>query len=204
MYKICKFVRRGSIKLTFKVKPKNKQELRERILTLLRRQKKDKRLENSRKIRKKLFAMQEFKESKVILFYASFGGEVETFEMMKLAKKIGKIILLPKIDSVRKKIIPVLIRFIRKDLKKGVYGIKEPKETTLTISLKDIDMVVVPGVAFDKRNNRLGRGGGYYDRFIKRLSAHTTTVGLAFDFQLLSTLPHTEKHDARMHYVLTN
>lgn len=186
------------------MKPKTKQELRERVLRLLKKQKKDKRLKNSRIIRKKLFAMQEFKKSKVILFYASFGEEVETFEMMKLAKKLGKTILLPKIDTVRKKIIPVLIRFLRKDLKVGTYGIKEPKQTK-TFSLKNIDMVIVPAVAFDKENNRLGRGGGYYDRFSKRLSRRTVTVGLAFDFQLLSSLlPHLEKHDVRVHHVLTN
>ena len=67
--------------------------------------------------------------------------------------------------------------------------------------MKDIDAVIVPGLAFDRLNNRLGRGAGYYDRFLSTLPKNVTTVGLAFDFQLTESLP-TEAHDVRLQQVI--
>ena len=69
------------------------------------------------------------------------------------------------------------------------------------MNLKDIDLVVVPGVAFDKKGNRLGRGKGCYDYFLKSLSPQTTTIGLAFDFQILPNIPITPQ-DTRVNKVL--
>ena len=65
-------------------------------------------------------------------------------------------------------------------------------------------MVVVPGVAFDKKNNRLGRGKGYYDRFLKMLPFSTPTIGLAFDFQIVENLPVKEPHDVPVSQVIYN
>jgi 5-formyltetrahydrofolate cyclo-ligase len=75
-------------------------------------------------------------------------------------------------------------------LVKGTYGICEPARKKF-VNLKDIDLVLVPGLAFDKQGNRLGRGKGCYDYFLKRLPKDTPTIGLAFDFQILSCLPAT-------------
>ncbi|MCK4882744.1 MAG: 5-formyltetrahydrofolate cyclo-ligase, partial [Candidatus Omnitrophica bacterium] len=73
-----------------------------------------------------------------------------------------------------------------------------------TLSEACLDMVIVPGVAFDKHNNRLGRGGGYYDRFLAALSSEVLTVGLAFDFQMVDSLSSQETHDVPVSCVLTN
>ena len=75
-------------------------------------------------------------------------------------------------------------------LKKGLYGIGEPIERKF-VGLDKIDLVLVPGLAFDKRGNRLGRGKGYYDRFLKELPENKTYIGLAYDFQILRSLPTT-------------
>ena len=64
-----------------------------------------------------------------------------------------------------------------------------------------IDLILVPGVAFDKRGNRLGRGGGYYDRFIKSQPPTTTLVGVAYDFQLVDKVP-ANRRDQKMHHVI--
>lgn len=183
----------------------SKSILRERILTLLRNQKEEERSIKSLVIKDKLFQMDEFQKAGTILFYASFDGEVETFAMMRETQKLGKTIGLPGTTKGKKKIIPTAVRSLDADLEKGPYGIKQPRlDQAQTLDKDHLDMVIVPGVAFDKHNNRLGRGGGYYDRFLESLSSETITVGLAFDFQIVDSLPAQEKHDVPVSYVLTN
>ncbi len=183
----------------------SKKILRERILTLLRNQKEEERLNKSLAIGNKLFQMQEFQNAETILFYASFDGEVETFEMMKNAQKLGKIIGLPRIVESEKKIIPAPVVSLEADLEAGPFGIKQPKADPAGALENDrLDMVIVPGVAFDKQNNRLGRGGGYYDQFLGALPSHIPTVGLAFDFQVVDSLSFKEEHDVPVSFVLAN
>jgi len=183
----------------------SKKLLRERILTLLRSQKEKERLNKSLIISDKLFQMQEFKKSETILFYASFDGEVETFEMMKKAQKLGKKIELPRIMESEKKIIPTSVASLEADLEAGPYGIMQSKnDPTKVLPDNSFDMVIVPGVAFDKQNNRLGRGGGYYDRFLETLPSHIPTVGLAFDFQVIDSLSFQNEHDVPVSCVLAN
>jgi 5-formyltetrahydrofolate cyclo-ligase len=85
-------------------------------------------------------------------------------------------------------------------LEKGPYGVPEPVEHQY-LRLRDVDLVVVPGLAFDKQGGRLGRGKGCYDRFLKRLPADTATIGLAFDFQILPSVP-AAAHDVNVDKVL--
>lgn len=183
----------------------SKKDFRERILKLLRSQQEEKRIDKSLVIRDKLLELSEFKGAITILFYAAFDGEVITFEMMKESQKLGKNIGLPKIDKINRKIIPTLIDHVDKDLEEGPYGIQQPAHSTnRMLNLDEIDMIIVPGVAFDKNNNRLGRGQGYYDRLLGNLPKTIPTVGLAFDFQIVDTLPQQEEHDIPVSQVLTN
>jgi 5-formyltetrahydrofolate cyclo-ligase len=88
--------------------------------------------------------------------------------------------------------LPFLAKDFPKNLTIGPYDIRQPKEEfSHPISLADIDLVIVPGVAFDSKCNRLGRGKGYYDRFLKTLPKDTPSIGLAFDFQIVENLPHS-------------
>ncbi|MFH1360191.1 MAG: 5-formyltetrahydrofolate cyclo-ligase [Candidatus Omnitrophota bacterium] len=183
----------------------SKSTLREKILNLLKSQKEEDKLRKSKIIQDKLFAAPEFQKAQVVLFYASFNGEVDTFDMMKQAKKIGKQIALPTIIKDQKRIVPSFVEDLDAELTDGPYGIKQPKQEYLRpVDCQKIDLVLVPGVAFDKYNNRLGRGGGYYDRFLEELSCEKPRFGLAFDFQVLDRLPHPEEHDQTVSRVLTN
>ncbi|MEA3227234.1 MAG: 5-formyltetrahydrofolate cyclo-ligase [Planctomycetota bacterium] len=105
----------------------SKQILRERILTLLRNQKEDERLVKSAVIGLKLFQLEEFRDAQTILFYASFDGEVETFEMMKEAQKLGKTIGLPGLQGTDKCIVPLAVASLESGLETGPYGIQQPK-----------------------------------------------------------------------------
>jgi len=174
---------------------KEKKIIREKILKRLNLQNEKDRLKKSLKIKKLLFESEEFKSAEIILFYLSFDGEVDTYSAIKDALKMGKTVALPFIRREKREISPSLIKSLSsKDLKSGPYGIKQPKKF-LPLDIKKIDLVITPGVAFDRKGNRLGRGKGYYDRLLKKLSASTKKIGLAFDFQVLPSL-FTEPHDS--------
>lgn len=168
-----------------------KKQIRSKIIFKLKTQKERERKQKSRLIKEKLFETLVFRKAKTVMFYITFDGEVDTKEMIKEAQKLGKIIVVP----VCKKNRAIRACFLgdQTKLARGPYGIREPavKES---IHLKYLDLVVVPGVAFDKQGLRLGRGKGYYDRFLKKLHKKTTSIGLAFDFQILPFVPATT-HD---------
>jgi 5-formyltetrahydrofolate cyclo-ligase len=94
---------------------------------------------------------------------------------------------------------------LKTDLETGPYGVKQPADDPAkTLAHDCLDIVIVPGVAFDRKNHRLGRGGGYYDRFLGSLPAHVRTVGLAFDFQVVDSLPFQAEHDVPVSCVLAS
>lgn len=181
-----------------------KQELRQAILDRILNQKEDEASFKSRAILEKFLALPVFQRARTILFYASIRGEVETFAMIEKAWELGKRVALPIVLKDKSRIVPLAIYNLR-ELKKGAYGILEPDiNSAKEIPLGEIDLVVVPGVAFDKKNNRLGRGGAYYDRLLSELLPNTLTVGLAFDFQVVDTISGLEPHDRPVTWVLTN
>ncbi len=182
---------------------KDKGSLRKHFLELLTKQASIEGQAKSRLIESKLFELAVIKKAKTVLFYASLPGEVDTFAMIKKTIELQKRICLPVVMQNQREMIPTLIKTLA-DLENGDYGIAQPrKDASLEVPLKDIDAVIVPGLAFDKSNNRLGRGVGYYDRFLSRLPKTTTTIGLAFDFQLIDSLP-VEEHDVPLSCVITN
>ena len=183
----------------------SKDAIRKKILTLRRNQKEEERFKKSKIIQKKLFLTPEFRNARVILFYAACDGEVETFDMIRKSLELGKTVALPKIMKQEKKIIPLIIHDLENDLEIGPYNIRQPKDNyTRPVDLKDIDLVAVPGVAFDKDNHRLGRGAGYYDRFLKDFPDTTPKFGLAFDFQIVQQLPHPQAHDVAVTRVISD
>ena len=168
-----------------------KSEIRSKILLILKTQKEEDRKQKSKAVKDKLLKYKAFKRAKIVMFYLSFDGEVETKEMIKEARKLGKIVAVP-VCSRNRIIKPCLLRE-KARLVRGLYGINEPAIKEF-IASEALDLVVVPGVAFDRNGNRLGRGKGYYDKFLRNLPKRSTSLGLAFDFQVLPTLP-TSKTD---------
>ena len=152
-------------------------------------------LQKSVIIKGRLFKEKEFIKAKLVMFYVSLKDEVNTFSMIDEAIEAGKRICVPVILKKDKKLIAGEIRNRLEDLESQHFGIYQPKEGRVKeVPLCDIDLVVVPGIAFDKNNMRLGRGHGYYDRFLSSIPDTTKTIGLAFDFQVLENLP-KDSHD---------
>ncbi len=185
----------------------NKKEiLRKKMKKMLKSQKQSERRNKSTTIQKKLFKQKEFLTSKCVMLYVSKGtDEVETGSIIKKALYMGKKVVLPVTLEREKKMKPVRFKNFKQGFKKGSYGIYEPKESKSErpIRIKNIDLVIVPGLAFDKKNNRLGRGCGYYDRFLKKLPKDTPKIGLGFRFQLFKIVPTTGR-DTSLTRVITN
>ena len=123
--------------------------------------------EKSKIIKEKLFSLEEYKNAKTVMFYVSFGSEVYTHEMIQevLGKKI---VIVPKIIDFE--IITCEIKDFS-ELESGKYRILEPKDNNKEFNMREIDIIIVPGAAFDKEGNRIGYGKGYYDRLLKNTKA---------------------------------
>lgn len=179
----------------------SKSSLRTHFLGLLKSQGSQERARKSRDIARALFALPAFVKARTILFYASLPGEVDTAAMTEKALQLKKQVALPVIVRDQKKMIPTLIDSLD-EVQCGAYGICEPKQDAAKAILPNaLDMVIVPGLAFDRAQHRLGRGAGYYDRFLAQLPQTVQTVGIAFDFQVVDRLP-TEEHDVPLDLVI--
>ena len=155
----------------------------------------------SKLIQNRVIDSLEFKSAKTIGAYFATGSEVRTEEIIKTAFQNQKVLLLPKTraDCI------VFHRVLEEDFDKnrligGRFGITEPTGSSDIVD--DIDILIVPGLAFDNNGYRLGYGKGYYDRFIQK-NRYCFTIGLAFQFQLFDNdLPHSS-HDEKVSAVAT-
>ena len=171
-----------------------KDKIRKEMLERLRKQDESIKIEKSLAIKHKLFRTEQFKKSIAVMFYVSKYYEVNTHDMIDEAILMGKRVMVPKTIK-HKPMLTIYEISSREELLPGNMGILEPKEETLRVASHEaIDLVVVPGIAFDKRGNRIGHGKGYYDNFLKSLRDKTHIIGLAFDFQIVDEIP-SHPHD---------
>jgi len=171
-------------------KSMEKEQLRKEMLERLIAQDPEERRKKSQLIKEKLFSQEEFKSAEYIMFYISKEEEVDTSSMIQEALKIGKKVVVPVTLVKEKKLVCSLVENPKEDLSPGPYGIKQPQQDKVRpVAVEKIDLIVVPGVVFDEENNRLGRGKGYYDRFLRTFPGHISKIGLAFSFQVLKRLP---------------
>lgn len=132
-----------------------------------------------------------------VMMYCSMPDEVHTHEALDHLVAMGKHVLLPVVTG--EETMEVREYRGKNDLQKSAFGIFEPTGSPFT-DYEQIDLVVVPGMAFDAHGNRLGRGRGYYDRFLRALP-HVYKIGICFDFQKQPYIP-TDANDVKMDEVL--
>lgn len=163
----------------------------------------DERSRRSRKIAAKLLKHPVFKDSSCVCFYVSLPSEVETESLIDAALKRGKKVLVPLADLENKAL--ELYRITgRSRLEAGPFGIREPRASKRHLAdPSDCDLVIVPGIAFDRSGRRIGRGLGFYDRLLVRVRPDAFKLGLAFRFQVVPKIP-AESHDIRLDAVLTD
>ncbi|MBI5747730.1 MAG: 5-formyltetrahydrofolate cyclo-ligase [Nitrospinae bacterium] len=169
-----------------------KEEIRKRILSLRKGLDDEWIKDVSIQIEERLFEDKDFLESKNILFYDAFKKEVQTRVMIKKAIDMKKQVFLPVTDFKNKNIL------ISEFTNKGESGEVVPQINLMC----GIEIVMVPGVAFDKSGARIGFGMGFYDRFLQRFSKSVKTIGLAFDFQIVDKIP-VDSHDFIIDKIIT-
>jgi len=163
----------------------------------------DARKQFSAAITEKLFALPEFGSARTVAAYVSFGSEFDSAAVVASVLGNGKRLLLPRIERARRLMIFHVVTDAQDGLIPGPWGIREPDPGRCArTDLEDVDLMLVPGLAFTKHCERLGYGGGFYDSAIESLPPHALKVAAAFSAQIVDTLD-AEPHDRRVDMVVT-
>jgi 5-formyltetrahydrofolate cyclo-ligase len=154
-------------------------------------------------IQRRLLFSDCYRAARAIVLYSPVQNEVATDLIAADALACGKEVLFPRLAPDRATIAMVLVR-APSDLAPGAFGIPEPDADSESVAPRDLAgaMISVPGLVFGVSGQRLGRGGGHYDRFLAALPREAVTVGLAYSFQLLDWVPE-EPFDQRLQYIFT-
>lgn len=149
----------------------------------------------------RLFALPEWQAAHTVFLYVSFRSEVDTHVLLAAALESGRRVLVPRVVRPVREIEACEVHSLQ-DLAPGTWGILEPAHPRRVAHPQEVDLVVVPGLAFDAQGGRIGYGGGFYDRYLKRVRPDCVRVGLAYEVQLVPKVPCGPK-DARVHLVVT-
>ncbi|HSG71095.1 MAG TPA: 5-formyltetrahydrofolate cyclo-ligase [Planctomycetaceae bacterium] len=182
--------------------PSDKQSIREKIRSL--RIALDSRPERSQQILDRLIALPRYQSATNVLAYVGQRSEVQTLPLIEQRLRDSEPTFVPWCDEGRLKLFRLESLG---DLESGSYEISEPRhdlrsESSRIVPLSDIDVILVPGIAFDRSGGRLGQGKGYYDKLLQEARPRSTLIGLAFDCQIVDAVPR-EPHDVPMDLVVT-
>jgi 5-formyltetrahydrofolate cyclo-ligase len=142
----------------------------------------------------------EWRQAQTILLYASLPDEVDVWPVLQQGLASGKTVALPRYSVQTKAYGAAAICNPEADIQPGKLGIREPKSDCAAIPLNRLDLVLVPGVAFDLHGRRLGRGKGFYDRLLADVRG--VKCGVAFDEQIVPEVP-VGPHDAPLDCIVT-
>lgn len=152
-------------------------------------------------IARNILSLPVYQDSATIMMYLNYWDEVDTGGIAEDTLQAGKRLVIPlcKGDII----IPSEIKHLEEDVQIGMFGIREPRPTnSKTVQPKDIDIILVPGVAFDTQGNRIGFGKGFYDRFLPQLRDDVSIIGLAYSCQVVDKID-AEDHDFKMSLLVT-
>jgi len=156
-------------------------------------------LHRSYVVQRRLLCLDLFRRAQTVALYSPVHNEVSTLHLMRDALAGRRSVVMPQVAGDG-----LVFRRIRSldDLAPGRFGILEPRPETAKVELAELELIVLPGVAFDRRGHRLGYGKGYYDRALLAAGNTCRRVGLGYDFQLVDRLP-TFDHDMQLELLLT-
>ncbi len=178
-----------------------KDHMRQRMLTLRNAITVEDRAMKSLQIQERLLALPQIATARHVNIFVSFRSEVHTHDIIRNLLAGGKIVSVPVVDEATREIVPSYITSFD-DLRPGGLGILEPPPDTIRpVDPADIDLVVTPGAAFCAQGWRLGYGGGFYDRILKKVRAES--IALAFDMQVIDAVPHNPASDMPVGSIVT-
>jgi 5-formyltetrahydrofolate cyclo-ligase len=160
------------------------------------------RSEKSRKACRNLLSIPQFQSSSTVMMYLSLPHEADTSEAILHAWQLGKVVTVPKISWQQRHMMPVQIHSLETGFSTSSSGLRNPI-AGLPMPFEEIDLVVTPALGFDRKGNRLGRGGSYYDRFFANAEFNASRCGFGFTEQLVETIPVTE-HDEPVDLLVTD
>ena len=179
----------------------NKKNLRYKIQIARDKIPEEIRIEKTRQIAANFIKTDEYRKAKAVLIYYPFRSELDTTIILKKAQKDGKKIILPRVLGDRLDLY--FVENLKTQLEKGNFGIMEPiTNICKSASISDIDLAVIPGVCFDKNFNRIGYGGGFYDRLIPLLHKGIKKISLCFEMQVVEKIP-TASQDVKVDKIIT-
>ncbi|MFA9397881.1 MAG: 5-formyltetrahydrofolate cyclo-ligase [Clostridiaceae bacterium] len=150
----------------------------------------------------KLTTNIQFTNANTIFTYVNFNNEIDTLKIIDVALKSNKTLCVPKVNKIDKEISAYSINSTA-DLEKGYFGILEPKNSCPLVSKENIDLILLPGLAFDINGNRIGYGGGFYDKYLEDLNENTYKIALSYEFQILESIPF-DHFDKKANEIITN
>ena len=180
----------------------DKKELRIKMLKMRDQQKPADRALWDDIIYSKFTGSEYYRDARVIFIFVSFRSEVDTHRIIRKALEDGKTVGVPKVLSKEKGISVCRIESMS-DLEEGYFGVLEPKEGCPLIPAEEIDLIALPGAAFDRDGGRIGYGGGFYDKYLSETAAAAKKIALAYKMQVLSSVP-MEDTDIRVDDIVTN
>lgn len=173
------------------------------MMRQLRQQQEASRRRKSEAIWRKLRRLTAFRRAKVVLCYVALPYEVQTRGMIERMLAAGKRVVVPVVRRSTRRLWLSEVRDPAADLAPGAFQVPEPvRGARRPVPAREVDLAIVPGLAFDRRGHRLGHGLGFFDRFLARLPESVPTIGLAYRFQLLAALP-VLQHDRAVRTVLS-
>jgi len=164
-----------------------RRQLQNRLLAIPSEQ----RSEKSRKACRNLLSISEFQTASTVMMYLSLPHEADTSEAILHAWQLGKVVAVPKISWQQRHMMPMQIHSLETGFSTSSSGLRNPI-AGLPMPFEEIDLVVTPALGFDRKGNRLGRGGSYYDRFFANPELNAARCGFGFAEQIIETIPVTE------------
>ncbi len=184
-----------------KNKVEEKEEIRSSFLNKRNELSKEQCKTDSLTIAKRVLSLKQLQKAETIFVYASYKNEVETRRLIQKLLSMGKRVALPK---VREKEMDFFLIHSWQELVFGYHGILEPDGAGELVVPTKQDVMLMPGVAFDLNGNRIGYGGGYYDRYLEQQKENIPClIGLGYELQLFPKILPTEPQDKQVNFVVT-
>jgi len=180
----------------------NKEKLRLKLHACLLAIPAERKSLKSRKACQNLISTPGFQNASTIMMYLSLPYEVDTSEAIHYAWQLGKTVVVPKVFWKQKYMLPVCIDSLETGFSTEVANLRNPIEA-VPMPFEKIDFVVVPALGFDKKGNRLGHGGGYYDRFLANVELKAYKCGFGFAEQLVDSIP-VKEYDEPVDFLVTD
>ncbi|NQV33452.1 MAG: 5-formyltetrahydrofolate cyclo-ligase [Phycisphaeraceae bacterium] len=180
----------------------DKAELRQNLRNGLLDMSSEMRRQKSLQACSNLVSLPQFTDSSTVMIFLSLSYEVDTAAAIEQAWSQGKTVVVPRTSRKQRTMDPIRIESFQEEFSVSPFGLRTPV-SQVVVPLEEIDLVVAPGLGFDVQGNRLGQGGGYYDRFLCRPQLKARRCGFAFDQQVVPCVP-CEDTDQTMEFLVTD